>query len=102
MQNISATLGEMQNGLYERALKRLHDNTKVITSKEDFYDYFADGKPCGFALAHYNGSAEVEDMLRKDLKVTVRCIPFEGDKSEGTCIFTGQPSKQMVVFAKSY
>ncbi len=102
VQNVSATLSEMQNGLYERALKRLHDNTKVITSKEDFYDYFADGKPCGFALAHYNGSAEIEDMLRKDLKVTVRCIPFEGDKSEGTCIFTGQPSKQMVVFAKSY
>ncbi len=102
VENVSATLSEMQNGLYERALKRLHDNTKVITSKEDFYDYFADGKPCGFALAHYNGSAEVEDMLRKDLKVTVRCIPFEGDKSEGTCIFTGQPSKQMVVFAKSY
>lgn len=102
VQNVSATLSEMQNGLYERALKRLHDNTKVITSKEDFYDYFADGRPCGFALAHYNGSAEVEDMLRKDLKVTVRCIPFEGDKSEGTCIFTGQPSKQMVVFAKSY
>ena len=42
-------------------------------------------------------------MLRKDLKVTVRCIPLEGGKPKGDkCIFTGNPAKYRAVFAKSY
>lgn len=105
---LAEILKSIQDNLFNRALKYREDNTKVINSKEEFYAYFTpqnEAKPeihGGFALAHYDGSAEVEEMLRRDLKVTVRCIPLEGDKSEGTCIFTGKPSKQRVVFAKSY
>lgn len=105
---LAEILKSIQDNLFNRALKYREDNTKVINSKEEFYAYFTpqnETKPeihGGFALAHYDGSAEVEEMLRRDLKVTVRCIPLEGDKSEGTCIFTGKPSKQRVVFAKSY
>ena len=36
------------------------------------------------------------------LKVTLRCIPLHGHDEEGTCIFTGKPSKQRVLWAKSY
>ena len=106
--NISATLSEIQNNLFARAKKYRDENTVIINSKEEFYNFFTsanDDKPeihGGFAMAHYDGSTDVEEMLRKDLKVTVRCIPFEGDTSPGTCIFTGKPSKQCVVFAKSY
>ena len=105
---LAEILKSIQDNLFNRALKYREDNTKVINSKEEFYAYFTpqnETKPeihGGFALAHYDGSAEVEEMLRRDLKVTVRCIPLEGDKSEGTCIFTGKHSKQRVVFAKSY
>lgn len=105
---LAEILKSIQDNLFNRALKYREDNTKVINSKEEFYAYFTpqnEAKPeihGGFALAHYDGSAEVEEMLRRDLKVTVRCIPLEGDKSEGTCIFTGRPGKQRVVFAKSY
>ena len=56
----------------------------------------------GFAVANYDGSEEVEDMLRKDLKVTVRCIPLEGSEPDGNCIFTGKPAKYKAIFAKSY
>ena len=82
--------------------------TRVIDSKEEFYAYFTPknaNKPeihGGFALAHWNGSAEVEAKIKEDLKVTIRCIPFAGDKSPGTCPFTGEPSAQRVVWAKSY
>ncbi len=99
--NIGDTLQAMQDGLYETALKRLNEGTVQINSKEEFYQYFSK-ENSGFALAHYDGSEEVEDMLRKDLKVTVRCIPFEDSPVAGTCIFTGKASPQMVIFAKSY
>ena len=45
--------------------------------------------------------AVLEAKIKDDLKVTVRCIPLAGGEP-GTCPFTGQPSKQRVVWAKSY
>ena len=55
----------------------------------------------GFALTHFSGDVKLEERIKNDLGVTVRCIPLE--KSEpGTCPFTGQPSPQRVVWAKAY
>ncbi|NDH78088.1 MAG: hypothetical protein EBY63_04585, partial [Flavobacteriia bacterium] len=33
---------------------------------------------------------------------TIRCIPLNNEEEEGTCVLTGKPSKQRVVFAKAY
>ena len=38
----------------------------------------------------------------KALKVTVRCVPLDGEDEEGRCIFTGRPSKRRGLFAKAY
>jgi prolyl-tRNA synthetase len=45
---------------------------------------------------------ETEARVKEETKATIRCIPFEGDTSPGTCMVTGQPSKQRVIFAKAY
>ena len=55
----------------------------------------------GFALCHWTEGPEMEEAL-KPLKVTLRCVPFDDNAEAGRCIFTGQPSKQRAVFAKSY
>ena len=105
---VPVLLQEIQDAIYARALAFRDANTKVIDSKDEFYAYFTPqnaAKPeihGGFALAHWNGSAAVEEKLKEDLKVTIRCIPFEEKPEPGTCIFTGEPSAQRVVFAKSY
>jgi prolyl-tRNA synthetase len=111
MQEFAATAPEMltsiQENLYDRAKKFQEENTRVIQSKEDFYDFFTaknSNKPeihGGFALAHWNGSREVEEQIKDDLKVTIRLIPF-GESESGKCIFTGEPSARPVVWAKSY
>ena len=56
----------------------------------------------GFALAHWSGDPEIEKKLKADLGVTLRCIPLVDEHGPGTCPFTGKPSKQRVVWAKSY
>ncbi len=104
-------LDTIQQNLLDRAREFRDANTRVIDSKQDFYDFFTPmnaAKPeihGGFALAHWNGSREIEERIKNDLKVTIRCIPF-GDPAApaeaGTCIFTGEPSPQRVVWAKSY
>ncbi len=96
-------LGEIQAHLLERARTFRESRSKVIESKDDFYAYFSDSNTeQGFAYAHWNGSVELEEKIKTDLKVTVRCIPFEENPEPGTCIFTGEPSQQRVVFARSY
>ena len=101
-------LDDIQAQLLSRAKAYRDANTKQIDTKEDFYAFFTpknERKPeihGGFAVANYDGSAEVEDMLRKDLKVTVRCIPLDGGAPTGKCIFTGNEGKYRAVFAKSY
>ncbi|MDD5201355.1 MAG: proline--tRNA ligase [Terrimicrobiaceae bacterium] len=105
---IPAILEEIQANLLARATAFRDAQTRVIGSKEEFYAWFTPGnaeKPeahGGFALAHWNGSAAVEAKVKEDLKVTIRCIPFEPHSGPGVCIFTGEPSRQRVVFAKSY
>ncbi len=103
-----ARLDEIQDNLLARAQAYRTENTVSIDSKEDFVKYFTPrnaDKPeihGGFALCHWAGSAEDEDALAKEHKVTIRCIPLEHDDQPGTCPFTGKESPQRVVFAKAY
>ena len=101
-------LGSIQNSLHSRAKKFRDVNTQVINSRKDFYDFFTPenrAKPeihGGFALAHWNGSREIEEQIKNDLKVTIRVIPVDDSSEPGECIFTGKPSARRVVWAKSY
>jgi prolyl-tRNA synthetase len=101
-------LQSIQDAIYERATKFRLDHTRIIETKEEFYEFFTPKnaeKPeihGGFALTHWNGSPEVEAKIKEDLKVTIRCIPFEEMPMPGKCIFTGEKSDQRVVWAKSY
>ncbi len=104
-------LEEIQTALYQRALAHRTEHTKTIDTKDDFYAFFADpakkkeSDPTpihgGFAMTHFNGDPALEAKIKEDLKVTVRCIPLDGGEP-GTCPFTGEPSKQRVVWAKAY
>ena len=101
VQSLIKNLDEIQANLFVRAKEFRDKNTLVINSKKEFYEYFAKDD-CGFALAHWNGSSDVEAQIKSDLSVTIRCIPFEKNPEPGKCIFTGEASKQRVIFAKAY
>jgi prolyl-tRNA synthetase len=101
-------LVSIQDSLYARAKEFQDANTHMINSKKDFYDFFTAKNPSkpeihgGFALAHWNGSREIEEQIKNDLKVTIRVIPLDDSSEPGQCIFTGQPSARRAVWAKSY
>ena len=62
-----ALLQDIQDSLYQKALALRDQNTVKIDSEKDFYAFFTPknaDKPeihGGFALAHYNGSPEVDE-----------------------------------------
>jgi prolyl-tRNA synthetase len=93
-------LDQIQQALFTRAKKLRDERTRLIESKDELYAYF-NGEQAGFALTHWSGDPEIEQQLKQDLSVTLRCIPLEASEP-GTCPFTGKPSKQRVVWAKSY
>lgn len=104
---VAAMLREMQQGLYQRARAFQEAHTRRIETREEFYGFFTPINPVkpeihgGFALTHWCGDPAVEEQVKADLKVTIRCLPFEHDGS-GVCPFTGRPSAQRAVWAKSY
>ena len=105
--SIASTLDEMQDHLFQNAVKMREENTCNIDSLDEFRDYFTpkdEKKPeihGGFALCHWCEDQAVEQEMKK-LKVTIRCVPLEQNDESGKCIFTGKPSSGRAVFAKAY
>ncbi|MDG2469487.1 MAG: proline--tRNA ligase [Pirellulaceae bacterium] len=105
--NIESLLKQIQSGLYAKALKLREDNTVRIDSLAEFRDYFTaenTQKPeihGGFAMCHWAEDPSLDKIL-DELRVTIRCIPFDEPEEQGTCIFTGKPSTKRAVFGKSY
>jgi prolyl-tRNA synthetase len=100
LHTVKNELDDLQAQLLLRAKEFRNQNTVTIKNKDDFYKFF-EGEG-GFALAHWNGNAEIEAKIKQDLSVTTRCIPFNEPSGPGKCIFTGQTSEQAVIFAKAY
>lgn len=97
------TLQEMQQSYYNQALKNRDSLVRRdILTFDQLCDYFKDETSNrGFVIAKWCGDPETEKVL-KDLKITIRCIPFQQSGSPGSCIITGQPATQDAIFAKSY
>jgi prolyl-tRNA synthetase len=104
---VPTLLAEIQNTLLQRALAFRESVTVKIDRWEDFQAFFTpknEEKPeihGGLALCHFADVPEVQEKLQP-LKVTVRCIPVEGEEEPGRCLFTGLPSRRRAVFAKAY
>ena len=105
---ITGILDDIQDGLLKRARALRESNTRKIETRDDFYAFFTprnQERPeihGGFAMAHWSGEAEVEEKLKNELGVTIRCIPFDSPPEEGKCVISGKPSKRRVLFAKAY
>ena len=96
---VADLLNEIQQNIYDKALKHREDKTYVVDTWEDFKEKLEEG---GFILAHWDGTTETELKIKEETKATIRCIPLEGDKTPGKCVYTGKPSAQRVIFAKNY
>jgi prolyl-tRNA synthetase len=104
---IGETLAEIQRNLFERARKLRDDNLCQINDVKQLEAYFtprSEDKPeihGGFARVHVADDPAVDAAL-KDWKVTVRCIPLEGEDEPGTCLFTGKSVARRAILAKAY
>ena len=99
VETIQNLLKEIQDTIYQKALNFRLENTREVDTWEEFKEEI---KKPGFLLCHWDGTPETEEKIKAETKATIRCIPLEGDKTPGNCIYTGKPSNQRVIFAIAY
>jgi len=99
---ISLILDQIQNGIYEKALKRnegmLHEAKTFDEMKE-----LAKTKK-GFIKAPWCGSDACEQRIKKEIGLTSRCIPSEtfGQKIEVNSICCSSAAKHIVLWGRAY
>ncbi len=102
---VGAKLETLQSELFAAALHLRESNTVTISSESEFRGFFStqneDKIHGGFAYAYFADEDSLETLL-KELKVTIRCLPRDGNTTPGTCFLTGRPAERMAVFAKAY
>ncbi len=97
---IEELLFEIQENLFVKASKFREENSSVVDNYEDFKKIFKSQN--GFVYAHWDGTSETENKIKKETKATIRCIPMDYGKNPGKCIVSGKKSNGLVVFGKAY
>lgn len=97
---VADLLEEIQANLLERSKAFRAEHTTYANSYDELKA--AIEEKGGFVYAHWDGTTETELKVKEETKATIRCLPLEGESEEGSCIVTGRPSKQRVIFAKAY
>jgi prolyl-tRNA synthetase len=93
-------LEEIQQNMFNKAKAYRDSHITKANTWDEFVDIL--NNKGGFVSAHWDGTAETEDAIKEKTKATIRCIPLNNEAEEGTCILTGKPSSQRVLFAIAY
>lgn len=96
---ITNLLDEIQNNIFQKALDFRQSRTVKADTWEEFKEQIENSM---FVYAHWDGTPETEQKIKEETKATIRCIPLDDDYEDGKCIYSGQPSKRRVIFAKAY
>ncbi len=97
---ISNLLEQIQNDLFNKALKYRDSHITEVANFEEFKAVLEEKG--GFVAAHWDGTAETEEKIKELTKATIRCIALDRIESTGSCVLTGKPSVGRVLFAKAY
>ncbi len=97
---VQALLDEIQLNIFEKARRYRDEHITRVNTWDEFVETLQNKG--GFVSAHWDGTAETEEEIKTKTKATIRCIPLDNEPEEGTCILTGKPSTQRVLFALAY
>lgn len=93
-------LAEIQQALFDRALKFREERTSRTTSYEEFKQLM-EGRP-GFVVAPWCAQDDCEVAIKSETQATVRNLPFDQVGIEGPCLRCDRPAKVLAYFAKAY
>ena len=92
-------LDEIQNNLYNQALEFREKNTFFADTYDEFKSLIEAG---GFIRCGWDGNADSETSVKSETKATIRCILQDENVDDLLCIYSGNPAKYRVIFARAY
>ena len=102
--HIPQVLQDIQNSLFESALKFQKENTHEVETYEEFQKIMDSQR--GFIKALWCGEAACERKIKDETMATIRIVlledPNENDNNNGCCVQCGKESRKKVLFAKAY
>jgi prolyl-tRNA synthetase len=98
--HVKNLLDDIQANIFNKAKAFRDDHITEANTWDEFVDLL-DNKT-GFISAHWDGTPETEEKIKEQTKATIRCIPLDNKQEAGTCILSGNPSTQRVLFARAY
>lgn len=94
-------LSEIQEQYFQDALAfRDERSSATVTNRDELSEYFTEGRG-GFVRCGWSASPEALDFIGQ-LKLSVRCIPEDGNPEGKMCVVTGAPALHEVILAKAY
>jgi prolyl-tRNA synthetase len=97
---ISEILDSIQASLLEKAALLRDEKTYTAKTMEEFVSILE--KSQGFIKAMWCGDQACEDAIKEKTTATSRCMPFEQEEINDTCVCCGKPAKKMVYWGKAY
>ncbi|MES2997055.1 MAG: proline--tRNA ligase [Verrucomicrobiota bacterium] len=109
LRQVPSILGDIHQSLLGRATALRDENIIACGSAADFEAHWASENP-GWLYTPWAGTAEEEDALSKQHKITIRCIPVSDDSlpanlretAPGKCFLTGRDATVMALWGRSY
>ena len=98
-QSVIDILDQIQKNLYNQAKDFRDNNTHSVNTYGEFKNIIKNG---GFVRCGWDGKQDTELKIKEETKATIRCIPFNENPKDLTCIFSGNEAMHEVIFAKSY
>lgn len=98
---VERLLGEVQRGMYERALARMRSMTFEATDFGEFRDKLA-ASP-GFIRVFWCRTQDCENRIIDETKTTPRVmVRAEQDRTRGPCIACGKETGTVIYYARTY
>jgi len=97
---VEQVLGEIQQALFDRALRFREEHTTRTDSWDEF-KAILEGRP-GFVIAPWCGNTACEAEIKSETQATIRNLPFDRQAPGAPCLKCGQPATTLAYFAKAY
>jgi len=99
VEGIHPILDEIQKNMLENARVQSKENTKDISDYTEFKSKIEDG---GFFNAPWCGKLECEEKIKEETGADIRVIPFGSENTDSKCMYCGEQSKSIPIFARGY
>ena len=99
-EKIPALLQEIQDALFQKALKNREEHTYTAKSLDEMKSILAEHT--GFIKSMWCGDLACEEKIKEETGMPSRCMPFEQEHIADVCPVCGKPAHKMVVWGIAY